>query len=158
MNRDLSLGLLLLLACCYSKIAVGQEENKGQLLRGIVLDKFSNVPVKGALVELLNHSPRITAISEADGSFTMPNIPVGRQRIRIEQEGFYENIVSILVDAGKEVILDIPLEELQKFSDAINADVFDVLTLEGSVAARDHIGGTAPKQVKAAVERARARL
>jgi argininosuccinate lyase len=33
-----------------------------------------------------------------------------------------------------------------------------VLTLEGAVAARDHIGGCAPKQVRAAAERARARL
>lgn len=47
------------------------------------------------------------------------------------------------------------LEELQQFSDKIEADVFDVLTLEGSVAARDHLGGTAPAQVRAAVQRAR---
>ena len=40
----------------------------------------------------------------------------------------------------------------------IGRDVFDVLTLEGSVAARDHIGGTAPSQVRAAIARARARL
>jgi len=33
--------------------------------------------------------------------------------------------------------------------------VFEVLTLEGSIAARDHIGGTAPRQVKQAVARAR---
>ncbi|MEC9121233.1 MAG: argininosuccinate lyase, partial [Pseudomonadota bacterium] len=37
----------------------------------------------------------------------------------------------------------------------ISEDVFDVLTLEGSIAARDHIGGTAPKQVLAAAKRAR---
>ena len=37
-------------------------------------------------------------------------------------------------------------------------DVFDVLTLEGSVAARNHIGGTAPEQVKAAIKRARTRV
>jgi len=48
---------------------------------------------------------------------------------------------------------DMSLEELQQFSDQINADVFDVLTLEGSVNARDHLGGTAPKQVKAAAEK-----
>jgi len=36
--------------------------------------------------------------------------------------------------------------------------VFEVLTLKGSVAARDHIGGTAPNQVRAAVARARDRL
>jgi len=44
------------------------------------------------------------------------------------------------------------LEELRQFSDVIEADVFDVLTLEGSVSARDHIGGTAPNQVRKAVE------
>lgn len=47
------------------------------------------------------------------------------------------------------------LEELQQFSDHIDADVFDVLTLEGSVAARNHLGGTAPEQVRTAVHRAR---
>ena len=50
------------------------------------------------------------------------------------------------------------LEELQQFSDQITADVFDVLTLEGSVAARNHIGGTAPVQVRAAALRATALL
>lgn len=50
------------------------------------------------------------------------------------------------------------LAELQKFSDHISEDVFDVLTLEGSVAARDHLGGTAPKQVRAAIAKARDNL
>ncbi|RMA82203.1 argininosuccinate lyase [Umboniibacter marinipuniceus] len=49
---------------------------------------------------------------------------------------------------------EMSLAELQRFSDIIGADVFDVLTLEGSVAARDHLGGTAPNQVRAATERA----
>jgi argininosuccinate lyase len=40
------------------------------------------------------------------------------------------------------------LEELQTFSPMIEEDVFKVLSLEGSVAARDHLGGTAPHQVK----------
>ena len=50
------------------------------------------------------------------------------------------------------------LEEMKTFSPHIGDDVFDILTLEGSVAARDHIGGTAPAQVRAAIERARARI
>lgn len=49
---------------------------------------------------------------------------------------------------------DMSLVELQQFSNTISEDVFAVLTLEGSVAARDHIGGTAPKQVLAAATRA----
>ncbi len=47
-------------------------------------------------------------------------------------------------------------EELAGFSDVIGEDVFDVLTLDGSVQARNHLGGTAPEQVLAAVARARA--
>ena len=53
---------------------------------------------------------------------------------------------------------EMSLEELQQFSDIISNDVFDVLTLEGSVNARNHLGGTAPNQVKAAVIRARERI
>jgi len=53
------------------------------------------------------------------------------------------------IETGKD-LSEMTLEELRKFSDTITADVFDVLTLEGSVAARDHIGGTAPAQVKKA--------
>ncbi len=53
---------------------------------------------------------------------------------------------------------EMTLSELQQFSSDIHQDVFDVLTLEGSVAARNHIGGTAPDQVRAAVARARAAL
>ena len=58
----------------------------------------------------------------------------------------------------KKDLAELSLEDLQKFSDTIEADVFEILTLEGSVNARDHIGGTAPAQVKAAIARARARL
>ena len=53
---------------------------------------------------------------------------------------------------------EMPLETLQAFHSSITNDVFEVLTLEGSVAARDHLGGTAPKQVKAAIKRAKDRL
>ncbi len=55
-------------------------------------------------------------------------------------------------------LAELSLEELQGFSDRIGGDVFDFLTLEGSVAARDHIGGTAPDQVRAAIGRAQKRL
>ncbi len=55
-------------------------------------------------------------------------------------------------------LADMDLTTLQGFSDIIAEDVFDVLTLEGSVNARDHIGGTAPAQVKAATARAKASL
>lgn len=55
----------------------------------------------------------------------------------------------------KKDLSEMSLEELQQFSDQIEADVFEVLTLEGSVAARNHLGGTAPQQVRAAIRKAR---
>jgi argininosuccinate lyase len=53
---------------------------------------------------------------------------------------------------------DLTLDELRQFAPNAEADVVKFLTLEGSVAARDHFGGTAPRQVRAAVERAKTRL
>ena len=53
---------------------------------------------------------------------------------------------------------DLSVSELREFSAEIGEDVTDVLSLEGSLAARDHPGGTAPNQVVAAVREARERL
>ena len=53
---------------------------------------------------------------------------------------------------------ELSLDELQGFSDLIGEDVFEYLTLEGSLNARNHIGGTAPNQVKMAIERGRERI
>jgi len=61
------------------------------------------------------------------------------------------------VDKGCD-LSDLPLAELQKFSAQISEDVYQVLTLEGSLASRNHIGGTAPAQVKQAIARARKHL
>lgn len=55
-------------------------------------------------------------------------------------------------------LAELPLQTLQGFSDRIGEDVYAVLTVEGSVAARDHFGATAPSQVRAAVVRGRERL
>ncbi len=55
-------------------------------------------------------------------------------------------------------LADLPLDVLKKFSTSISEDVYQVLTLEGSVASRNHLGGTAPEQVRAAIRTARQRL
>ncbi|MEE8388611.1 MAG: argininosuccinate lyase, partial [Acidiferrobacterales bacterium] len=62
--------------------------------------------------------------------------------------------VRFALDAGKD-LGELALDDLQQFSDVIDNSVFDVLKLENSVASRDHIGGTAPAQVKRAVANAR---
>ena len=65
--------------------------------------------------------------------------------------------VAAAIAANKD-LAELSLSDLQGFHADIAEDVFDVLTLEGSLNARDHLGGTAPRQVKAAVAQAREKL
>ncbi|NOX09829.1 MAG: argininosuccinate lyase [Gammaproteobacteria bacterium] len=61
------------------------------------------------------------------------------------------------IDQGKD-LAEMSLSELQRFSPSIEDDVFQILSLEGSVSARNHLGGTAPEQVRIAIKRARSEL
>ena len=66
--------------------------------------------------------------------------------------------VGLAVRRAEELGVDLPqlsLAELQNFSPLVAEDIFSILTVEGSLASRKHIGGTAPEQVRAAVARAR---
>jgi len=70
-------------------------------------------------------------------------------------------VVGLAVRLGVESerdLSELSLAELQGFSEMITDDVFGVLSLEGSVAARKHIGGTAPDTVRAAIKTARSAL
>ncbi len=70
-------------------------------------------------------------------------------------------VVGLAVRLGidtKRDLSELSLEELQQFSDIITEDVYEVLSLEGSVASRNHLGGTAPERVKQAVQAAREQL
>ena len=65
--------------------------------------------------------------------------------------------VRLGVETGRD-LSELSLQELQTFAPTISDDVFHYLTLEGSVAARAHIGGTAPNTVKAAIATAKQTL
>jgi argininosuccinate lyase len=65
--------------------------------------------------------------------------------------------VALGVREGRDLAA-LTIDELHAFSDRIGPDVYAVLTLDGSVAARDHLGGTAPAQVRAAIAHARSRM
>ena len=70
-------------------------------------------------------------------------------------------IVGKAVQAAEQAgcdLSDMPLQSLQQFSGEIDGDVYNVLTLEGSVRARDHLGGTAPDQVLAAIRKVRKQM
>ncbi len=66
-------------------------------------------------------------------------------------------VVRYALDEGKD-LSEFTLDQLQTFSERFGEDVFNILHLDGAVAARDHLGGTAPSQVRAAISRAEKRL
>ena len=72
----------------------------------------------------------------------------------------HEAVAQAVRDADKlgKDLAELPIETLRGYSPLVGEDVFAVLSPEGSVASRNHIGGTAPAQVKLAIERARKRL
>ena len=65
--------------------------------------------------------------------------------------------VKMAIAQGKD-LSELALEALQQFNPTITADVFEVLSLQGSLHARNILGGTAPAQVRAQIARHRARL
>ncbi|MBN8681637.1 MAG: TonB-dependent receptor [Chitinophagales bacterium] len=85
-----------------------------QTVRGTVLDRQSESPLIGATIALITPagSPALGAVSDENGRFTLANVPVGRQAFRITYLGYSEqNIPNVLVNAGRETVLDIRLEE-----------------------------------------------
>jgi argininosuccinate lyase len=65
--------------------------------------------------------------------------------------------VSFAISSNR-TLEDLSLAELQEFDSRIDESIFTVLTLEGSVSSRSHVGGTAPQQVRRAILKARERI
>ncbi len=83
-----------------------------QTIRGRIVDIDSKTPLVGAAVFIEGSDPLIAAITDSDGYFQLPEIPVGRYSIGVSSIG-YENksIPNQLLGAGKELVMDIELSE-----------------------------------------------
>lgn len=85
---------------------------QSQTLRGVVLDKQSESPLIGATIQVLQVDPAIGAVTDLEGNFVLKNVPVGRQTLQISYIGYETQIIpNVLVNAGKEVLLHLTLEE-----------------------------------------------
>ena len=107
-------------------VCTANAQQMTQKIRGIVIDKVSQSPLPGAVITLLNVSPVKGTSSDEDGKFSLNNIPIGRQNIKVTYIGYKEaTIPNIMVNAGKEVVLNIQLEEevIQAKEVVINATV-----------------------------------
>lgn len=111
MKRVLIHNLLLLTICLFTGLQMFAQGTT-QTLRGTIIDKQSEAPLVGATVIVVSQNPPLGSTTQADGSFAIKNVPIGRQIVQVKYLG-YETVTipNVLVNAGKEVILDVGLEE-----------------------------------------------
>src|SRR5690606_16389169 len=99
----------LLLLFLIPGIVIGQTT---QTIRGRVVDKQSKFPVEGATVMLPESNPLVGTQTDQNGEFRLKDIPVGRHNLKISLLGYSDQFVNnVLLTAGKELFLNIELEE-----------------------------------------------
>ena len=105
MKRFIALTYALL---CFT-LAFAQKPT--QTVRGTITDQQSKEPLIGASIVWLDSSTFIGATADINGNFRLNNIPVGRQAFKISFLGYRENVITSIITSGKEVVLNIELEQ-----------------------------------------------
>lgn len=101
-----------------------KAQNNTQTIKGTILDKQSQSPLPGVSVVVINSSPLKGTLTDLDGKFKLADVIPSRYDLKISFLGYKEIVLSnIEVSAGKEVILDIGLEE--------NATTVNEVIIEG---------------------------
>jgi hypothetical protein len=87
-------------------------QKPAQTIKGTVLDKASQSSIIGATIVVLGIEPAKGTVTDIDGKFKLQDVPVGRYDVRVTFLGYKERIISnVQVTSGKEVTLDLNLEE-----------------------------------------------
>jgi len=95
-----------------------QEIN--QNIRGKVTDLLTEGPIPGAKITIISSETPLRAITDVDGNFTIKNVPVGRHDLIVTYIGYEDAVLTgIIVDAGKETVLPIAMEERVAEKDAV---------------------------------------
>jgi hypothetical protein len=87
-------------------------QNNKQNIRGVVIDKLSQTNLPGATVLIINKTINKGTISDANGTYILPDLSPDRYEIKASFIGYKEVVIpNVIVTSGKETILDITLEE-----------------------------------------------
>ncbi|MCI4669111.1 MAG: TonB-dependent receptor [Bacteroidia bacterium] len=91
-----------------------------QTVRGTVTDMLTSAPLAGATILLMGSEPTKGTFSDESGEFQLDGVPIGRQTIKISYIGYLEVVLpAVQVNTGKEVVLDILLEESVSSTDEV---------------------------------------
>lgn len=83
-----------------------------QTVRGTVVDKISQTPIPGAVVQVMNIDPAMATTTDENGKFTFTKVPVGKQSLSITYLGYKPSALQNLsINSGKELVLNVNLEE-----------------------------------------------
>lgn len=82
-----------------------------QTIKGVVLDKQSQVPLPGVIVQVMNTDPLMGAATNENGEFKIPNVPIGRWQIMFKIISYKEKYITIILNSGKEAVMNVELEE-----------------------------------------------
>ena len=86
------------------------SQNLFQTFRGVVLDKQTQNPLPGAV--LVIHEIGVQTSSDENGKFTLSNLPLGRNKVKVIMTGYNEKSFNIDLNSGKQLVLTIELEEM----------------------------------------------
>lgn len=89
----------------------GNAQDVVQVVKGVVTDKTSEKPLVGASISLLGPG-KLGTLSDAQGRYALKGIPIGRQKIVVTFGGYKPVVIpEVLVTAGKEVVLDVAMDQ-----------------------------------------------
>ena len=92
--------------------AVSFSQGLTQTIRGVVLDADSQLPLIGAEVTVLNTIPLNGTTTDFDGKFRIEKTSIGRVSLMLSYLGYENQIIpNIVVNSGKEVVLNISMQE-----------------------------------------------
>ncbi len=102
----------LFLGLFFTSVLLGYGQDLKQTVKGKVTDIVTGSPLMGATIILIDSEPQLGVITNAQGFFTMENVPVGRQSFSCSYLGYEDALVSqVLVGSAKEINLSIRLTE-----------------------------------------------
>ena len=82
-----------------------------QTIKGTVIDKQSQAPLPGAVVQVLNSTPLLVTTTNDKGEFKLTAVPIGRWQLKIQLISYKEKYLSVILNAGKESVINAELEE-----------------------------------------------
>ena len=105
-TQNLVLGIMLLI------LSTAHAFAQTQVVKGNISDAQAEYPIIGATIIVLDTDPILGTTTDTEGNFRIENVPIGRQTLAVQYIGYKSiTIPNVLVTTGKEVILDVKLEE-----------------------------------------------